>query len=254
MPSSESLTYPSSSNSCSRNSQEEGDRSLVRGLTSQSLQYSSTPESESIDQDDAMKLWEQDRMGILLGRGEWDALSKRDVPGIIRNYKSWPKCLLVITPRDATNGEDLVVGMVVVESFTSSQDAESYGIDLNKIRCLASKTSTAREWLWTFKHILLFDSYTPISLRSSRINNNRPFLVQEHRLGARVEPPKRAHLRDTARFFLNQLQRQHQENIAGIAHNLRGRTIRVGTTCSGTDICLAVLRHTLDAISGEART
>lgn len=55
-------------------------------------------------------------------------------------------------------------------------------------------------------------------------------------------------LRSTARFFLERMSAPDRKELATTLHRLDGCTLRVGSTCSGTDVCANVFRHTFAAL------
>ena len=59
----------------------------------------------------------------------------------------------------------------------------------------------------------------------------------------------RMDLMSTAAWMIDRLTMSETESLKQFAYNWHNRTIRLGTTCSGTDICAVVLRKTLQCIS-----
>lgn len=58
-------------------------------------------------------------------------------------------------------------------------------------------------------------------------------------------------LESTAKYFIGRLDTEDYDRLADTARFLHGKTIRIGTTCSGTDGCLNVVRATLDVLKRE---
>ena len=61
-----------------------------------------------------------------------------------------------------------------------------------------------------------------------------------------VPPPS---LFETPNFFLSLLSPQRRHHLARTARSLHGRTLRVGTACSGTDICVVALKGLIDVMN-----
>lgn len=82
---------------------------------------------------------------------------------------------------------------------------------------------------------------------------NRPFAVNLQELSQSVRGivPKRLHLRDTASFFMNQLPAENRNALLQTVGNLTKtcKKIRIGTTCSGTDICIPAMRAVLQHVN-----
>ena len=58
-------------------------------------------------------------------------------------------------------------------------------------------------------------------------------------------------LRSTAHHFISRLSAEDRRLLAETAKFLNGKEIRAGTTCSGTDGCINVLRATVDVLNEE---
>ncbi len=56
-------------------------------------------------------------------------------------------------------------------------------------------------------------------------------------------------LKSTAEFFVNRLSCNDTKKLATVLQKLDGKTIRVGTTCSGTDVIIPVLSCTFETLS-----
>ena len=56
-------------------------------------------------------------------------------------------------------------------------------------------------------------------------------------------------LRETCNFFIDRLSRADQKKLEDRAHALDGHEIVIGSTCSGTDICVGIMNATMQAIN-----
>ena len=56
-------------------------------------------------------------------------------------------------------------------------------------------------------------------------------------------------LKSTAEFFVNRLSSNDTNKLATALQKLNGKTIKVGTTCSGTDVIIPVLSRTFETLS-----
>jgi len=81
---------------------------------------------------------------------------------------------------------------------------------------------------------------------------NRHFRMSGDVLSTKVCPsrllPKGMSLYQTSHFFLNLLGRRDLKRLELTARSLDGCTIRVGTTCSGSDIGIIAVKSVLDAV------
>ena len=108
------------------------------------------------------------------------------------------------------------------------------------------------KWLvWWLEDIAAFASPSPVTIPVKKALNNRPFYLSRSHL---VEPPElKGDLHCTAQFFIDSLPDGMKKNVMKLGQALRGKSVRVGTTCSGSDVCLPCLQSVFDIISGEAR-
>ena len=58
-------------------------------------------------------------------------------------------------------------------------------------------------------------------------------------------------LRETARFFLQRLSEADRGKLSATIKGLNGCQIKLGSTCSGTDVCVNVFRHTLQFLAEQ---
>lgn len=120
---------------------------------------------------------------------------------------------------------------------------------------IASMKESKKMWLWQLEDVNKWEPerlarFVDVAPRYK----NRPFVLPSATLQA-IQPvskiPIRQNLKDTARFFLNQFEEKHSSTLMQTVLNVASRTgkIRVGTTCSGTDICVRVLKETVDVLN-----
>ena len=56
-------------------------------------------------------------------------------------------------------------------------------------------------------------------------------------------------LQATTEFFVNRLSSNDKKKLAATLRSLNGKTIKIGTTCSGTDVIVPVISCTFAALS-----
>ena len=61
-----------------------------------------------------------------------------------------------------------------------------------------------------------------------------------------ASPPTRLCLKETARYFFDACGENYQQILLENLKSLDGKTIKIGTACSGTDICVEVLKQTVE--------
>ena len=58
-------------------------------------------------------------------------------------------------------------------------------------------------------------------------------------------------LRDTCDFFLHRLSKQHKRQLKELCKKLDKKVVTIGSTCSGTDVCVNVVKATFERLSRE---
>lgn len=182
---------------------------------------------------------------IILQQKEWDFINEGQAPGFLRTFKSFAPCLhVLIRPQSGHQ----CVGRMVIESCqaTTLKLAEKTLRDMYTKQQWSDLKSKGKEvYFWTFKELDSFDK--PHMVRFLDLAprfRNRTFKIRRETLAStRVgKHPSKLCLVETASFFFQQLPALEQESIVQTLRLIRDGTIRIGTTCSGTDICVASLQ------------
>ena len=200
-------------------------------------------------------------MCLLLSLKEWNSLVQGLAAQIIRPFRSATKRLVVLTPGGSS---DQVVGVIYLSAVEEIKNWNSKSLvhvrDASYSRELfASMKRNKSSWTWTVKDVEKYSSpHTPRMLDIAPRHRNRPFAVPVDVLQdvATENGPSTQSFQATAKYFCGQIQNTHDQHYRNIVGTLRqismksGR-IRVGTTCSGSDICIPMLRQTLQHIKEE---
>ena len=198
-----------------------------------------------------LQQWREHVMATIVTKNEWSALYDAKAAGILRKCRPSTAPLIMALVRDDSGGFRAVgflvgTGVVKVEdSNTCRADAllQKYLGTLAK-DCQFQKSAV----IWTIPEVYVFEQpVLNVDVPDSRFG--RPFCLPECQLYSQPTPHIRANLHETAEFFLSKLTKAEQECILQLGKSLSGCSIRVGTTCSGSDICIPVLQSVLDHIS-----
>ena len=105
---------------------------------------------------------------------------------------------------------------------------------------------------WTLRMIKVFDQGIRVRLTTQKFRN-RHWACQRQMLtsGLHILPPQRASLYETAPFFFKLLSSPDYDLLRQTALMLDGKKIRVGSTCSGSDICIIALKSVLRQMNRE---
>eukprot|EP00438_Fugacium_kawagutii_P013459 Skav231263 [mRNA] locus=scaffold2436:74586:81781:+ [translate_table: standard] len=187
---------------------------------------------------------------IILQAREWDALV-RDSCCILRPFRSREMKMCAIVKR---NGRYLWVGILTLKHclpFRSSDPEMKSSADrvYSKRDLDDFKQNRTTLW-WMFDDIAQLDKPGPMQW-VDHVFKNRTFTLPVARMKPRmVTSPLKLDLRETASYFLGICESSFQETIRRRVAQLSNRTIKVGTTCSGTDIAVTVMRQTLQMLNG----
>ena len=162
---------------------------------------------------------------------EWNALLSGHTSSIIRPFAAHEQKLVVLVREQSGH---MIVGEV---EFASCAQLDR----LNSIK------NNKAAWTWEFCDIVAYD--VPFAARFLSIAprfRNRPFVLTKSQLEeSEADAPTGMDFYETGKFLVNQLSMDMKEVLAQrIALLSNGRAcIRVGTTCSGTDVCIPALKE-----------
>lgn len=187
---------------------------------------------------------------IFLQRDEWVALASGVVESILRPFKTHEHDLLVLVKEDYGH---LTVGRIHVEFALQLSDWNSVNSDLKTLYKGLSRNQTKRCYEWRLDQIDVFETAQYLRFLDFQPKyRNRTFRLSERTLTEESLVPKsigdRLHLGETARFFIERLDRESLELLKKTVSDVgRGNSpeIRLGSTCSGTDICMTVWKETV---------
>lgn len=111
----------------------------------------------------------------------------------------------------------------------------SQGIDENK-----------RLYEWTFAGVKPFEMKTRLAKAQK---GNYSHVSRSMLLQVPHEQAPAMNLRATAEYFVNRLSASDRKSLARTMSLLDGKCIRVGSTCSGTDMIIPVMKWTFHTLS-----
>lgn len=203
--------------------------------------------------------WGKQEMAIVLTEKEWDALSTGLASAILRKFKCSCETVLVLTAESQRGRSSfLACGFLELDSCkrASTHASSSCPLDADMMDCLGplshapeAKLSKA-QFLWTIARVSSFSETMQIEIPPSELGNKMVFHLPARRLQS-CSAPSRGDLHETGEFFLRRLQPVYADRVWDVGQSLGGKEIRVGTSCSGSDICISVLRSTLQLISKD---
>lgn len=101
-------------------------------------------------------------------------------------------------------------------------------------------------WAWNVGESEPLSKRFELTWVDARFKNRLFKLDPSKFLQATPNGPKSLDLKETAACMLNRLPSETWQVVSQQLQKLHGRTLRVGTTCSGSDICISVIKQTLE--------
>eukprot|EP00435_Cladocopium_sp_Y103_P014574 s3958_g3.t1 len=185
---------------------------------------------------------------VLLSDAEWEGL-KRGGSIILRPFSS-TKTDLGVVIRVAQSYH--LVGQVKLgerkeTSNGSSETANAIASMYGKRQLTLLKQNSKTLWSWQVVSIQPLGKAKELSWMDNRFRN-RIFKLDMSSV-ARNPQPKMVlsdlTLKQSAQFMFGRWPRERQQLLVKQLKALDGKCLRVGTTCSGSDICVAVIMQTL---------
>ena len=107
--------------------------------------------------------------------------------------------------------------------------------------------SLKRLFHWNLKSIDMVEEESEVRPLRPKHSGHQPFRRPTSDFKyTPARPPANLCLKETARYFMETSGDSYIRPLLENLRSLKGKTIRVGTACSGTDICVTVLKQTLE--------
>lgn len=141
------------------------------------------------------------------------------------------------------------VGLLHVDSCEKFEDAVINSSAKVKQDLARAAKRFKRPYLWNIKAVNVFDEQSQISFVSQKYKNRLFTMPKASLCHHALSPPANLNLKDTCSYFLNMCTPEQRRAISAQVQRLSDVSIRVGTTCSGSDIGITVLRQTISHLN-----
>lgn len=182
-------------------------------------------------------------MCIIFTALEWRSLCSGGT-SLLKPFRPRDPKLHVLVQRDSGL---FFVGMVEVEvaNFTVVEGGDlSAWSDTYSKYDLKHLSTLKRLWQWNIASVNRVDIESEVRPMTKAHNRTFRKSMSDFRF-APAKPPESLSLLETARYFFEQVGEDYQGMLLQSLRPLSGKTIRIGTTCSGSDICVSVLKDTI---------
>ena len=178
---------------------------------------------------------------ILLNEAEWDGL-RSGARSLKRPYKSKLDGIELALLMRQTQGY-----IVVASAFM--QDCEEL---VDEKPCSASakgkKTKKGTLFTWNLQQVHPLEEVLQLDWLDANRHRNRHFKIATSMLSSKGpgdEGPCSLSLAETAGYYFRNFSTDLQDRLKSQLHKLKGKKLRLGTTCSGCDICVTVMKQTI---------
>lgn len=225
-----------------------------QGVIAQDAGIVAEDPTENYDQPNEMDV-DSGVLCIVLRNKELEALVHTDAQHLVRPFKALTTPYVVLV-RDTDYGFSCVAQLQVSSEEISGKNAAKKALDtcgsmldkdLNKTRLDMWK----KIHLWKVEQLDLYDEPSKVNFPTSILSRRSSgFYLQRSCFDTAVaKHPPNADLMETAMHFVDLLSPENRSTLSELLRSLDGKNLRIGTTCSGTDIAVTVVRKTIAALN-----
>ena len=195
---------------------------------------------------------------LMLREETWRSLVRGDTSPIylFRSYalNQFPSTFhIIISDNAGTQCEH--VGLITLdkcEQVKRFHPWKSFMLNVLESKTWANRVREREKvFAWRVATVTPLDNPIRIIFASGKFRN-RHFTCKKKNLYQVMDLPAPApSLFETAQFFMKLLPPRYQERLARVAGVMNKRILKVGTACSGSDICMVAIRTLLQAMNKE---
>lgn len=187
---------------------------------------------------------------------EWLKIRAGESCFLYRSYQCKTDAAIIVMIRKPEG--HVVVGQITVSEKTQVVTSAKTSVLAEQCQNMYSTSELQKLkgnkslWLWKLSAVDEFE--TPHACKFLELAprfRNRPFHMSKAELAstAPASIPRRLHLLDTGRFFVDLLSEERRQALDDLLRGLNKQVIRVGTTCSGTDVCVKALKELVNTFN-----
>ena len=185
---------------------------------------------------------------LMVRDSQWAFLKKERA--ILMTYNIKPMSISIILSQDQGT-RSVLVGHCQVNKTVQLKKGE-VPVRLSTGYCKKRLKDGLAVFVWNLSDIQVLTNPMVVKLTSQRYRN-RHFFMEKSMLETSwsVDPPASMSLYSTSSFFIRLLSTADYSKLRETAHNLDGYKLRVGTTCSGSDVGIIAIKSVLRAMNKE---
>ena len=218
--------------------------------------------NESVNQSPASKEAEEETGNsneqipcIMLQDEQWQRLLSNKTDCLIRTYplkESAEKCFEVLTLNAATTG-CLHVGRVEVSNVaqvTRKNQLDKH-VQAEKRMLMARMDAKKEVFSWKVSTVNVLSTPTNVRFTTNKFRPKHFYCSKADLADGILWQVPRPSLYETPKFFMKLLSSKRYNCLAATAKALDKKSLRVGTACSGTDICVVGIKALISQINKE---
>lgn len=190
---------------------------------------------------------------IMIREGQLNTMKQHCVYAQTYNFKldsKKPNLLTVILSQN-NGSSSVIVGNVQLQECTQITKILDIPTCLDQLDYWKNRLRDGLPvYIWRLSNLEFLNDPYPVRLTCQKFRN-RHFTMDSKslELGQPSMAPEAMSLFYTSHFFINLLSRKDCNKLKDVAQALNGCVIRVGTTCSGSDIGITAIRSVLKALN-----
>ena len=235
------------------------DEALAAKVTKISnLQVPTTPASVNQPEDGTPSPGKDTKVQcIMLSKMAWDKLKQNSGGYLLRGYslKHTPQKLHVLVSM-GDGSSCSYVGQINVSKtveVTRSMHVRQYETNLSEAKFWVDKIKGDKlVFAWKINKVKALRQPSAVRFTTTR-HRNRHFSCLKSQLNQGIMglTMPRPSLFSTSTWFINLLPTEHYRHLREVATELDGTELRIGTACSGIDVCVDAIRGLIDGINAE---
>ena len=190
---------------------------------------------------------------IMIREGQLNTMKQHCMYAQTYNFKldsKKPNLLTVILSKD-NGSSSVIVGTVQLQECTHIMKILDLPTCLDQLEYWKNKLRDGSSvYIWRLSNLEFLNDPYPVRLTCQKFRNRHFTMASKSlELGQPSMAPEAMSLFYTSHFFINLLSRKDYNKLKDVAQGLNGCVIRVGTTCSGSDIGITAIKSILKALN-----
>lgn len=178
---------------------------------------------------------------------EWFSLLKGS-RGLLRSFRTRDPEIILVMKKEMGHVAVGCLAVVACHECNSVRQATQRISQSNYPSSYLTTLKAGKTYVWDVTDVVQFGQGCTLQWVGQK-HKNRTFKITANIARFDDVTPKDQNMFETAKFLLSNFSLEQQAAVKAWAQSLTNSCIRVGTTCSGTDVCISVLKQTIQYIN-----